>query len=41
MAKDGTLDKIADEWSDKGIDKTSLCFDPNEKPVDTGAEAAE
>ena len=41
MAKDGTLDKIADEWSDKGIDKTSLCFDPNEKPVDTGVEAAE
>lgn len=31
MSEDGTLDKIADEWADKGIDKQSLCFDPNAK----------
>ncbi|SEL27602.1 amino acid ABC transporter substrate-binding protein [Ruminococcus albus] len=31
MSKDGTLDKIADEWADKGIDKQSLCFDPDAK----------
>lgn len=26
MYNDGTLDKIADRWADKGIDKDSLCF---------------
>ena len=31
MSKDGTLEKIADEWADKGIDKQSLCFDPDAK----------
>ena len=31
MAKDGTLEKIADEWADKGIDKQSICFDPDAK----------
>ena len=34
MANDGTLDKIADEWAKGGIDKNSLCFDPNEKVSD-------
>ncbi|MBO5559539.1 amino acid ABC transporter substrate-binding protein [Ruminococcus sp.] len=31
MYEDGTFEKIADEWADRGIDKASLCFDPADK----------
>ena len=38
MYNDGTLDKIADEWADNGIDKASMCFDPSDKTEDGEAE---
>lgn len=31
MYNDGTLEKIADEWASEGIDKNSLCFNPDDE----------
>ena len=40
MYNDGTLFKIADEWADKGIEKSSICFDPADE-LDLAAAKSE